>query len=161
MGQCEHTGAFRPLLPCQTPDLLGDKGHKGLQQTAGFINHIGNGGLRFRFGRTILAQENRLGQFKIPIAHDIPDEAIGRIRRIIETIGLNRMGDLMRGPCQLTHRPAVQCEFHLMGIKSIHPLAAIHARKARGIPKLGGKIPVAFDALRRQLNIATLRGHGR
>ncbi len=44
----------------------------------------------------------------IPVAIDVPDEAIDRAGRIVEAIGADRLGHFARGVCGLMRDPAVQ-----------------------------------------------------
>ena len=47
------------------------------------------------------------------------------------------------------------------GIEAGDARAAVHLGEARRVPELGREIAIAFDALRRELDVASLRRHGR
>jgi len=57
--------------------------------------------------------------------------------------------------------PAVQRLLGLGGVEFRWLRAAVHFGKTTGIPQLGCEIAVAFDALRRELDVAAHRRHRR
>ena len=58
------------------PDLLGDKGHEGMQHGQHLLPHITQHTLGIFFAARILTGQARLGQFDIPIAVGVPDKIV-------------------------------------------------------------------------------------
>ena len=119
-----------------------------MQQLEDFVARPGHHGLRFGFRRAIRPGQQRLRQLQIPVAIDVPDEAIGRGRRIVEAIGFDRLGDLGGGLRGLVRDPAVERFLRRLRIEARDARAAVHLGEARGVPQLGREIAVALDALR-------------
>ncbi len=63
---------------------------------------------RLGLGIAIGSDENRLHQFEIPVAIDVPDEAIGRVGGIVEAIGLDRCRHLARRLRRFMRDPAIE-----------------------------------------------------
>ncbi len=51
-----------------------------MQQLVDLFENVGDAGLRLRLGALVLAAEDRLQQFEIPVAELVPDEAVERCR---------------------------------------------------------------------------------
>ena len=58
------------------PDLLGDKGHEGMQHFQDVGQDVAQHLLRLFLGRLILTGQAGLGQLDIPIAIGVPDEVV-------------------------------------------------------------------------------------
>ena len=132
------------------PQLLGDEGHERVQQFQNLVARPRHHGTRLGFRRALLAHQHGLGEFEIPVAIDVPDEPVDRGRRIVETIGFDRLGDLARRARGFMRDPAVQRLRQPGGVEIRRQRAAVHFGKAAGIPELGREIAVALDALRRR-----------
>ncbi len=68
-----------------------------MQQFENLVTRPGDRRLRLAFGGAVRAHHHRLGQFEIPVAIHIPDEAIDDTRGIVETIRLDGFGDFACG----------------------------------------------------------------
>ena len=90
------------------PQLFGDEGHERVQQFQDLVARPGDHGAGLGLRRALLAHQHGLCEFDIPVAIDVPDEAIDRIGRVVEAIALDRLGDLARRPRGLMRDPAVQ-----------------------------------------------------
>ena len=90
------------------PQLLGDEGHERVQQLEDFVARPGDRRLRFLFRRPVGPEQHRLHQLDIPVAIDVPDEAIGGGGRLVEAIVGDRGGDFLRGFRRLVCDPAVE-----------------------------------------------------
>ena len=96
--QHQQRVALRPRLAGDAPQLLGDERHERVQQLQDFVEHPGRRRARLVLRRAIRPGQHRLRQFDVPVAIDVPDEAIGRAGRLVELVGLDRLGDLARRP---------------------------------------------------------------
>ena len=130
-----------------------------MQNFQNAIEHIGNARPRLGFSRLVLAHKQRLGEFEIPIAEHVPRKAIGRIRRVVKPERFNRGRDVCRCMSKLANGPAVKLQFDRLWIKASGAGAIIHFGKARRIPDFGREIAIAFNALRRKLDVAALGRH--
>ncbi len=131
-----------------------------MQQLQDFIERPGRRSARFGFRGAIRPGQDRLDEFQIPVAIHIPDKTIERTGCIVELIGFDRRRDLPAGFRRLVRDPAIERLFGVMRIEFRTAHAAVHFGKARCVPELGAEIAIAFDPLRRQLDVATLRRHG-
>ena len=159
--KCEQALARGAAFRRHPPQLLGDERREWMQQLEDVVAHPGGHRPRLVLGRAIGALQYRLCQLEVPVAEDVPHEAIGRSRRLVEPVGLDRLGDLACGLLGLVRDPAVERLLHRLRVEARHGDAMVHLGEAAGVPELGREIPVALDALRRQLDVAALRGHGR
>ena len=142
------------------PQLLGDERHERMQQLQRLVAHPGDHGARLGLGRAVRAGQHGLRELQIPVAVDVPDEAIGRAGRLVEAIALDRRGDLARRLGKLVPDPLVQRLGRKPRIEAGHQRRAVHLAEARRVPELGREIAIALDALRRELDVAALCGHG-
>ena len=120
-----------------------------MQEFQDFIARPGHHRAGLGLGRALLAQQYRLCEFDIPVAIDVPDEAVDRVGRIVETIALEGLRDLARGARRLMCDPAVQGFLCCGRIEACRLLAAVHLGEAAGVPQLGREIAIGFDQLRR------------
>ena len=81
---------FGRLLCRDAPQLLGDERHERMQQLQDLVERPGGSGARLVLGGAVGAGEHRLGQLEIPVAVDVPDEAVGRAGRLVELVGFDR-----------------------------------------------------------------------
>ena len=65
-----------------------------MQQLEDFVERPGRHGARLVLGRAVGTGEQRLRQLDIPVAIDVPDEAIGGAGGLVEAVGFDRLGDL-------------------------------------------------------------------
>ena len=86
-GQRQQTRAGQLGRGRDRPKLLGHEGHEGMQELDDLIEDKGRGGAGLVLGRTVRALQERLGEFEIPVTKNIPDETIGGVGGIVETIG--------------------------------------------------------------------------
>src|SRR5580704_260273 len=124
-----------------------------MQELQDFVARPSNHGTRLVLCSAVSASEDRLRQFEVPIAIDIPDETVHSGRRVIETIGGDRFGDFSRGLCGFMRDPPVQGFVRPARIEDFSRSAAIDLSKASRVPEFGSEIAVTLDALCRQLNI--------
>jgi len=136
------------------------KRRERMQQLEDLVAHPGGHGARFVLGAAVGALQHRLGQFEIPVAEDVPYEAIGRARGFVELVGLDRLGDLAHGPAGLVRDPAVERFLRRRRVEARHGRAMVDFREAASVPQLGCEIAVAFDPLGGELDVAPLRRHG-
>src|SRR6185369_16404714 len=64
------------------------------QQLEDFVEHPGRHGACLVLRRAVSPGEQRLRQLHVPVAVDVPNKAIGRRRRLVEAVLLDRLGDL-------------------------------------------------------------------
>src|SRR5579863_6384117 len=93
--QSEQMFANSTLLCGDAPKLLGDKRHEWMQKLENFIERPGRGGARLAPCCAVRTCEHRLDQLEIPVAVDVPDEAINRRGRFVEFISLDRRGNIV------------------------------------------------------------------
>ena len=156
----QQRGALRPFLRGDAPQLLGDERHERVQKLEDLVARPGGHRLRLRDCTRRPARQDGLGKLQVPVAVDVPDEPVGRLGRLVETEGVERLGDLAAGLLQFVRDPAVE---RLLGggrIERRHGHAVVHLGKARRVPDLGREIAIALDALGRELDVAALRRHG-
>ncbi len=131
-----------------------------MQQGVDAVEHVGDRRPRLGLGRPVLAAlQHRLGELEVPVAEHVPDEAVGRVGRVVEAVGFDRgagLGDRLGG---LAEDPAVERLARRLRIEAGDARAAVHLGEARGVPQLGGEVAVALDAARRELDVAPLRRH--
>ncbi len=84
--QRENLRARRTFFALDRPKLLGQERHEGVQQREDLIENIGDRCLRLRPRRTALAcLQHGLGEFEMPVAEDVPDEAVGGVGGVVES----------------------------------------------------------------------------
>ena len=101
--------------------------------------------------------QQRLRQFEIPVAIDVPDEAIGGAGRLVEAVGFDR--------CVISATAfAVSCaiqrlsvSFADFGSKPSDARAAVDLGEARRVPQLGREIAVVLDVLRPEPDVVAGR----
>ncbi|MNY82242.1 hypothetical protein D3C86_2242230 [compost metagenome] len=69
-----------------------------MQELVDLIENIGDTSLGFAFCRFILAAEDRLQQFEVPVAELVPDEAIETASGLVEPEAFERFGDIADRP---------------------------------------------------------------
>ncbi len=79
-----------------------------MQQLHRLVEHEGGRRLRLGLGRGVRALQQRLGELEIPVAENVPDEAIGGIGRIVEAIGFDRRRHLGDRLGRLANDPLVE-----------------------------------------------------
>ena len=155
-------GARRALPRQLVPQLLGDEGHDRVHHLQGLVEGPGGHGPGLGLGRLIGAHEHRFGQFQIPVAEHVPDEAVQGRGGVVETAALDggRHRALRLG--QLTADPAVDGLVDGRRVEALDPLRLVHLREARGIPQLGAEVAITFNALPGQFDVtcAGQDGHG-
>ena len=78
------SATLRPLLGRHRPQFLGDERHERMQQLEDLIERPGRHRARLVLGRAVRTGQQRLRQLDIPVAIDVPDEAIGRAGGLVE-----------------------------------------------------------------------------
>ena len=139
--------------------LFGDEGHHRVQQPDCLCQNPG--GNTPGFAGIPLIRQLRLDQLKIPVTVIVPDKLIDAVRGLIETVFLDRNGNLFGGIGQLGDDPLIDRFFRIVEAFRHAFRAAIHFQKTAGIPDFGGEIPVTFDPAFGQLDIPALRRHRR
>ena len=131
-----------------------------MQQLADLIEHEGDRRPRLVLGGAVGALQHRLCELEVPVAEDVPDEAVGRARRLVELVEHDALRDLVDRFRRLAEDPAVERLIDGARIEPGRMRAGIHLREARRVPDLGREVAVALDALDRELDVAPLRRHG-
>ncbi len=157
----EHAGALLAEVPQPRPKLLGDEGHERVQHDQDLIERPRRGAPRFRLRGFILAIEQWLDEFEIPIAIDIPNEFVERTSCLVKAPRFQFTRDIRRAFRGLADDPLVHELLWACWIELIPHRAFIHLRETRGVPELGAEIAIAFDALFAEFDVAPLRRHRR
>ena len=84
VAEREQRGARRGRR--HAPQFLGDERHERMQQLQHLVAHPGDHRARLGLGRAVRPGQHRLRQLEIPVAIDVPHEAIGRARRLVELV---------------------------------------------------------------------------
>ncbi len=83
------------------------------------------------------------------------------LRRVIETVRAERLGDSRSGLGDLGRHPAIDSLLGGGRIEAGDRLAFVHLAEARRVPQLGGEVAEALDPAFRQLDVAALGGESR
>ena len=132
-----------------------------MQQRQDAVEGPGEHRARFGLGGLVGAVQDRLGELQIPVAECVPDEMIGRVRRIVEAVLLDGFGDGGGRALRFAGDPAVDGLLRAGRVEILRRQAAVHLAEARRVPELGREIAIALDAGGRQLDVAPLRRHRR
>ncbi len=130
-----------------------------MQDLVDLIQAVSSGCLRFSLSKLIVAHEDWLEQFQIPIAELVPDKTICRACRFIEAIVRNAFRDSARRLGQFRQNPAIDSKLCIIRLEVWIKLHAVHLSKTCRIPKLRTEIAIASNTRRVELNIAALCGH--
>ncbi len=141
------------------PQLLGDEGHEGMEQAGDAVERPGDGRPRLVLGRAVLAVQHRLGELEIPVAEEVPDEAVEHRRGLVELVGLECRRGCRGGARRLGGDPAVERLLRTRRVEAGDAPAVIVLGEAGGVPELGGEVAVALDAAGGELDVAALRRH--
>ena len=121
-------------------DLLGDKGHEGMEQLQNTGEHVAKQILRYQVALGVLLGQTALGQFNVPVAEDIPckivDGSQGNANlEVIQGVynGGNRLVVLGQNPLVLGGKLFRRRQFDLVN-------AQVHTNEAGRVPKLVGKV---------------------
>src|SRR6516225_9771227 len=101
-----------------------------------------------------MALQDGLCELEIPIAKNIPDKFVCGGGGIVDTVRFDRFRDFSKGFGGLGNDPAVERENCLTRVEHRVKHAAVHFGETDRIPKFCAKVPVTFDALRRELYVA-------
>src|SRR6266498_4692674 len=82
--------ANRAAFAGHLPQLLGDERRERVQELEDLVAHPCRHRPRFILGGPVRALQHRLCQFQIPVAENVPHEAVRRARRFVELVGLDR-----------------------------------------------------------------------
>ena len=136
-GMAEQRRALLPLARRMRPQFLRHERHDRVQQLVDLVEHEGHRRLALGLGRLVVAHEDRLQQFEIPVAEQVPDEAVGSTGRLVETVRGDAVGDVARRARQFGQDPAVDRQ-----------LGVVRARTSslRATPFISAK-RVAFQSL--------------
>ena len=120
------------------PDLLGDKGHKGMQELKGLGEHVEQHLLGAHLGVLVLTLEAGLGQLDIPVAVIAPDEVVHLLRSHAQLVAVHVLGHLCNEGVELGENPLV------LQLQPVGQGAAVdgqvHHQEAAGVPDLIGKV---------------------
>ena len=128
-----------PFVRERLPDLLGDKGHKGMQQLEGVAHHI-HQYLTGRLGSIPARLQTGLGQLDIPVAENIPDKVIDLLYRDTQLKLFQIVGGFPHQSIILAQQPFI---LNGKGVRQryLHLLVGqVHQDKAGGVPQLVGKV---------------------
>ncbi|GJE71505.1 hypothetical protein CHKEEEPN_3051 [Methylorubrum podarium] len=127
-----------------------------MQQLGDLVDQEGDRGLRLRPRGRIdaLALQHGLGEFEIPVAEHVPDEAVGGRRRVVEAVDGDGVGHLRHRLGGLGERPGVERLGHGLGPVVGLEFAAVHLGEAGRVPELGREVAVALDPLGPELDVA-------
>ena len=92
-----------------------------MQQLADLVEDEGDGIARLVLGRAVRPLQQGLGQLEAPVAENIPDEAIGRVGRLVELVLGQRGFDFGCRPRRFADDPAVEDFPSLVGSKPWRP----------------------------------------
>jgi hypothetical protein len=142
----------RPIFPLHRkplPYLFGDKGHEGMEHPKDAIKNVQEGHLRQSLLIQILILiEERLDQFKIPVAEFMPDELIEVVRGFVKLVFfdglLNRADRLVQPSTDPSIREAQITRLGNQEFLARFQTLQIHQGKARSIPDLIDKMAVPF-----------------
>ena len=115
----------------------------------------------FNLGSFVITQQHRFDEFEIPIAEDVPDETIGRARRLVETIPFNLDREIGGDAGDFPDDPFVDVLRQCCGIKTFDAGTFVHFAEARSVPEFGAEVAIAFHAVRREFDVAALSRHCR
>ena len=96
------------------PQLLRHERHERMQQLVDLVEHEGRAACAFGLGRLVVAHEDRLQQFEIPVAELVPDEAVGAPAASLKRYAVDAVGDLARGARQFGQDPAVDRQLRVV-----------------------------------------------
>ena len=132
-----------------------------MQEAQQLLQHDKQRCLGAGLGLRILTMEGVFGQFDVPVAELVPGKGVEHAGRLVELVvvqsgvgGLRSIRKPGQNPAVGTGEPFGQGGF---GRKSLQ----VHQGEAAGVPQLVDEMPVTFDPLHRQLDVASLRGESR
>src|ERR1700730_3004649 len=130
------------------PELFREEGHEGMQELQDLIEHETGCAPGLVLGGSLLPLQKGLHQLEIPVAENIPEEAIGGIGGIVEAIGFDRLGDLPKHLRGLVEYPAIERDLDPRQYRA-EPRAAVDLSETRGVPKLRCEISISLYARHR------------
>ena len=119
-----------------------------MQQLEDFIERPGRHGARLVLGRAVGTGQQRLRQLDVPVAIDVPDEAVGSGGGLVESVSLDRLRDLGGRLRRFVRDPAVERFLGGFRIETFDARRAVELDKARRVPQLGREVAVVLDVLR-------------
>ncbi len=149
------------VLDEMRPQLFGDEGHEGVEQFQDLVDDPRHRGAGFDHRLLIVAGEDGLDEFEVPVAEDAPDEFIDGAGGFVELVGFEAGGHARGGALGFAGDPAVERVLDAAGIEVVLAHALVHFGEAGGVPELGREVAIAFDGLLGELDVATLGGHAR
>src|SRR5262245_54601345 len=103
---------------CNSPKLFGHERHEGMQKLEDLFTHKGGCRAGLDLVRPVVALQDGLCQFEIPIAKNIPDKFVDGVGRIVETVGFNCLRHLGGYFGCFANDPAIERENCLTRIES-------------------------------------------
>src|SRR5581483_5555719 len=114
---------------------------------------------RFVLRLAIVPEQDRLCEFYVPIAVDIPHQHIHLVCGFIEFVIPKLPLYHTRSSCDFAYNPPIKRLHGCSGIETRERRASVHLGEAASIPKLGREVAVTLDTAGGELDIAALRRH--
>src|SRR2546428_10835672 len=141
------------------PDLLGDKGHIGVQETQALIEYSTQDAAGVMTKRFV-ALHLHFGNLDIPVAIVRPEKIVHLTTSFTQLEIRDQARRIIDQVSQTTEYPAIGQCLRLYFIKCGHTapnLGSRHQYKARGVPDFVSKVAVANNALRHKFHVVTRR----
>ncbi|MND56291.1 hypothetical protein D3C80_473920 [compost metagenome] len=116
------------------PEFFGHERHERVQKRVGLFHDVSHASLGFRLRLLVLAHEDRLQEFDIPVADLIPDETIKTASRFIKAIGLDCRRDFLDRLRQFGEDPAIDRQLCVLRPEVGIAGNAVHLAETRRIP---------------------------
>src|SRR5437868_15080744 len=114
-----------------------------MQNLADLVEDESRCGACLRPGSLLFALQYGFGEFDIPVAEHVPDEAVDCAGGIVEPECVEGVSAFSRHLGRFSDDPSVERYFQGIGVESFGTDAIVQLGEPGGIPKLGGEIPVA------------------
>ena len=143
------------------PELFRDERHERVEHDDDLVEHPAGDDAGFVCRAGILALQNGLDQFEIPVAEAVPCEVIDSVRGGIEAQVGQCLVERALGLDDLADDPAVDRQTGFWRSERIARADTVYFAEAGSIPQLGGEIAIAFDPLVIHLDVTALAFHRR
>eukprot|EP00123_Amoebidium_parasiticum_P018833 comp24297_c0_seq1/m.45554 comp24297_c0_seq1/g.45554 ORF comp24297_c0_seq1/g.45554 comp24297_c0_seq1/m.45554 type:complete len:453 (+) comp24297_c0_seq1:672-2030(+) len=144
------------------PQLLGDKGHDGVQQPQAHVQARVQHLLRSGLGPLVAAGKHGLDRLQVDVAEVVEPEVVDGLGDGRERVTGHVLVDPRHGRRQPRQDPPVQQRVArpgpLLGRRGLEAGGQAHEGKAGGVPQLVAEVAVAHDAV--DVQVCVLAGHG-
>ena len=144
------------------PDLLGDKGHVGVEELEGFIQDVHQGLLGYSPSDFIGMIEIELDQLQVPVTQLVPDKVVDELSPLVKSVFLQGPCGLGDGPVEPSQDPFIRgtalCQVYPLTVVAI--IFQVHCGEPCRVPDLVGEVAISLDPLLGEPDIPTLRGEG-